>query len=87
MIRAPRSARLALGGCATAAALTTALLAAPAHAEPIAACPTLGGFTLLQGDPGFPPGLFDEIDLNNDGILCFKQLKPGFLFIDNRVRA
>jgi hypothetical protein len=66
----------------------TVVLAAPAHAEPIAACPTLGGFTLVQGDPGFPPGLFAELDLNNDDALCVKQLKEdAFLFIDNRVSA
>ncbi len=83
-----RFACLALGSCATAAALTTVLLAAPAHAEPIAACSTSGGFILVQGDPGFPPGLFAELDLNNDNALCVKPLKPGgFLFIDNRVRA
>ena len=84
MTRAPRSARF--GGCATAAALATVVLAAPAHAEPIAACPP--GFTMVQGDPGFPPGLWDQLDLNNDDALCFKQVREeGFLFIDNRVRA
>ena len=56
MTRARWSARLALGSCATAAALTTVLLAAPAHAEPVAACATGGGFILVQ-DPGLPAGV------------------------------
>ena len=87
MIRAQRSARLAIGGCATAALLTTALLAAPAHAEPVASCATHGGFFMIQEPDPFPPGLFAELDLNGDGFVCVKPVPPGFIFIDNRVRS